>query len=164
MDWVADGIAIGSAADTVELAILERAGIEAVLQLYGPEPFAAAFPFAASVLHLYVVDGEPLPDLRLREGVDFVRAQRASGKLVLVTCGAGISRSPTFVAAYLHEQGLPILDALRTIMERRPQAMPHPQLLRSLVTYYRLTTTAEELLVALVRMRSERVRRARGLE
>lgn len=162
MDWVADGIAIGSAYDTSDPADLERAGIEAVLQLYGPEPFPTALPFAAAVQHLFVVDGEPLAIARLCEGVEFIRAQRALGRRILVACGAGISRSPTFVAAYLHETGMDLLDAFGSIMQRRPQVLPHPELLRSLVAHYQLSVTAETLLVALVRMRSGRRRRDGG--
>ena len=72
-----------------------------------------------------------------------------------MTCGAGISRSATFVAAYLHEQGAGLLDALKSIMVRRPQVLPHPELLRSLIACYNLRITPQELLVQLVKARKE---------
>src|SRR5689334_12250798 len=55
-------------------------------------------------LYIPVEDGEPLPADQLRQGVEFVRAQKAAGKTVLVACGAGISRSVTFTIAALKEE------------------------------------------------------------
>jgi protein-tyrosine phosphatase len=74
---------------------------------------------------------------------------------VLVTCGAGCSRSPVFAAAYLHEEGEALPAAFTGMMRRRPQILPHPVLLRSLVECYQLPTTGEALLVDLVRRRRE---------
>jgi hypothetical protein len=79
MDWVAEGIAIGGRRDALDHASLKAAGIEAVLQLYGPERESLEFPFASAVCCLFVIDGEPLPLAVLREGVRFIRAQREQG-------------------------------------------------------------------------------------
>ncbi|MGH2523720.1 MAG: hypothetical protein ACRDH2_14545 [Anaerolineales bacterium] len=54
-----------------------------------------------TTLYLAVEDGEPLPDEALREGIEFVRAQKALGRVVLVACGAGLSRSAIFALAVL---------------------------------------------------------------
>jgi hypothetical protein len=149
MDW----IALGGRADVFDQRELERAGIRAVLQLYGPEPDPLAFPFAEEVLSLFVIDGQPIEPSDLREGVEFIRTQRTAGRPVLVTCGAGMSRSPSFLAAYLHEEGTELGEAFARILRRRPRVLPHPELLRSLVDYYALPMSAEELLVRLVRLR-----------
>ena len=156
MDWITDGIALGSWTDACDHRYLEQQGIEAVLQLYGPEPCPDGFPFAKEFLQLDVRDARPLAPEMLRRGVDFIRAQREMNRPLLVCCGAGMSRSPTFLAAYLHEEGLDLLEAYRTIQARRRNISPHPELLDSLVEFYGLPVTGRELLVALVRARAAR--------
>lgn len=155
MDKVADGIWIAGYREACDVAALARAGVDAVLQLHGPEPDPLPLPPGPEVSALFVVDGERLPPTTLKAGITFIRAQREQGRTVLVTCGLGQSRSPVFVAAYLHEQGIDLKQAFVTLMRRRPQIMSHPVLLRSLVEYYRLPTTAEALLVELVKLRRE---------
>jgi protein-tyrosine phosphatase len=103
------------------------------------------------VLPLQVEDRCRLPPQLLRQGVKFIRRQRLADRRVLVCCGAGMSRSPTFVAAYLHEEGMDILDAFRQIRSRRPEVRPHRAMVRSLVHYYRPEMPLEDLLQALYR-------------
>ena len=153
MDWVAEGIAIGDMRDAIDHSGLREAGIEAILQLYGAERERVGFPIPVEVLQLQVADRVPPPPALLRRGVEFIRRQRAGERSLLVACGAGISRSPTFVAAYLHEEGADLREAYRQIIRVRPQTRPHPALLRSLIQYYQIDTPAEELLSALSRMK-----------
>ncbi len=155
MDWVADGIAIGSRRDALEPVLLRNAGIAAVLQLLAPDEEPLAFPFVPTIRRLLVSDGEPLAPETLQDGVAFIGEQRSLERPVLVTCGAGQSRSPIFVAAYLHERGMDLLDAFCSMMRRRPRIMPHPELLRSLIACYQLPETAEALLEPLARLRRE---------
>jgi hypothetical protein len=89
MDWVTKGIAIGSRQDTMDGELVERAGIGAILQLYGPEREQPELSHAGAALCLYVVDGEPLAAESIRAGVDFIRAHRLLAENVLVACGAG---------------------------------------------------------------------------
>jgi hypothetical protein len=49
MDWIVEGIAIGSRRDVLDRGYLQSAGIEAVLQLHGPHSEPLAFPFAREV-------------------------------------------------------------------------------------------------------------------
>jgi hypothetical protein len=72
MDWVSDGIAIGSRRDAKERELVQSAGIDAILQLYGPERERPDFPPETAALCLYVVDGEPLNAEAIRTGVDFI--------------------------------------------------------------------------------------------
>jgi hypothetical protein len=155
VNWVAEGIAVGGYADTLDHAALQAVGIEAVLQFHGRDPCPDGFRFAGAYLQLPVEDARRLPPEWLRQGVDFITEQRGLGRNVLVACSAGLSRSPTFVAAYLHEQGMDLAEAYLMIQAGRRSIMPHPELLRSLVSYYGLSTSAEELLVALVKARSQ---------
>jgi protein-tyrosine phosphatase len=58
--------------------------------------------------------------------VDYVLAQRAAGKAVLVACGAGISRSTSFAIAALKEaEGLTLLGAAREVRRLHPAGLPH---------------------------------------
>lgn len=153
MDRVVGGIWIAGYREVCEAAALEWGGIAAVLQLYGPESEPLPLPKGPAVRSLRVADGVPIPLAGLREGVEFIRTQRSQGRTVLVTCGLGQSRSPAFVAAYLHETGMTLEDALALLIRRRPQVLPHPALLRSLVDAYQIPTTVETLLVVLVKVR-----------
>jgi protein-tyrosine phosphatase len=62
---------------------------------------------------------------------------------MLVCCGAGMSRSPVFVAAFFHEEGMELDAAFELIRERRPIIRPHPRLVRSLESHYGFTSEDE---------------------
>jgi protein-tyrosine phosphatase len=153
MDWVAAGIAIGRRRDALDGDLVRGAGIEAILQLYGPERDPIEFAHVTHALCLYVVDGEPLSPELLTQGVSFIREQRRAERQGLVACGAGMSRSAAFVAAYLVEEGAELAVAFLTLMRRRPQIMPHPTVLRSLLEHYQVCDSFESILTQLVRER-----------
>lgn len=151
MDWITEGIAIGSVREASDTDLLAAEGVGAVLRLLDDE-----LKVGAPEMHqlwLRVADGQPLDVALLRRGVEFIREQRAVERRLLVHCGLGQSRSPTFVAAYLHEEGHRLLDALLLIQQIRPIALPHPVLLRSLVQVYRLPDDPGSLLAQLVSVR-----------
>lgn len=61
-----------------------------------------------------------------------LKSHNNTGK-VLVHCSAGISRSPTLVAAYLMKRRqMSLKDALRQILAARPQVSPNPGFVRQL--------------------------------
>lgn len=61
-----------------------------------------------------------------------LQSNNGSGK-ILVHCSAGISRSPTIVAAYLMKhRNMSLRAALGQIVRARPQASPNPGFLRQL--------------------------------
>src|SRR5437868_6406606 len=90
---------IGKYRETIDINILIAYRINAMLQLADKVE-----QIGIASLYIPVEDGEPLPADKLRQGVDFVRAQKAAGKTVLVACGAGISRSVTYSIAALKEE------------------------------------------------------------
>ncbi len=123
---------VGKLTETQNPGWLWARGIGAMLQLAGavPQP-------GIESLYVDVEDGESLPPDALQQGMDFVRAQHALGKIVLIACGAGISRSATFAIAALKEiEDLPLLDAWRLVKANHPDALPHPALWESLCHYY----------------------------
>ncbi|MEW5959543.1 MAG: dual specificity protein phosphatase family protein [Chloroflexota bacterium] len=132
MNRVRPWLYIGKYRETLNRRLLAVNQIEAMLQLAE----SVQQPGITS-LYLPVEDFQPLrPDL-LRQGVDFVRAEKGEGRRVLVACGAGINRSTAFTVAVLkEEERLSLLDAFRLVKHRHPPAMPHPPVWLSLCDYY----------------------------
>lgn len=123
---------IGKYRETLDKQYLSAYAIDAMLQLEE----AVKQPDIVS-LYLPVDDGVPLPAKLLRQGVDFVLAERQQGHTVLIACGAGISRSVAFTVAVLKEaEGLSLLEAVQIVKAQHPEALPHPALWESLCAYY----------------------------
>ena len=132
MYQVRDWLWIGKYTETLLPDVLSQHGITAMLQLAAP----VVQPGVES-LYLIVEDGVPLHPVVLERGIKFARAQKAQGHPLLVACGAGISRSSTFATAVLkEEENLTLLNAFEQIHLAHPYAMPHPELWKSLCTYY----------------------------
>ena len=132
MNRIRDWLYIGSYRDTRDLGRLRTYNIGAMLQLaeWVEQPEIVS-------LYLQVKDGEPLPEDKLKEGVAFVRQQKANEKPILIACGAGISRSATYVMAVLmEEEGLDFFEAYRSVSTHHPDALPHPELCQSLAAYH----------------------------
>jgi hypothetical protein len=142
MDFIRPWLAIGKYRETRDEAWLRVYGIGAVLQL------AEAVPYTTiAALYLPVEDGEPLPTNLLRAGLDFILAEKLAGHVILVACGAGISRAVTFAVAALKQvEQLGLLDALREVKRYHPEAMPHPELWASLALYYREDVSLDDML------------------
>jgi len=123
---------VGKYSETQEEWLLRSCQIGAMLQL----DEAVELPGVAS-LFLPVEDGEPLQPEMLRQGLQFVETQRSWGHNVLIACGAGVSRATTFaIAALKEEEKLSLLDAVREVHARHQEALPHPELWKSLCLFY----------------------------
>lgn len=132
MQRVRPWLLIGKHRETLDAELLARARVGALLHLA-----AYVEPSGITTLCLPIEDGEPLDEGMLRRGVDFVLAQHAAGKEVLVACGAGISRSTTFAIAALKEaEGLSLLAAAREVRRAHPDGLPHVVLWSSLCLHY----------------------------
>lgn len=153
MDRITDDLFLGNLQDA--LAAAEgRTEIRAILQLFGPDP-RPELEAEISVKQLRIVDGRAFPPELLEEALEFIREQRGWGP-VLVCCGAGMSRSPTVVAAFLCEAGVPLAEAFEMIITARRCVLPHPELVRSLGERYAPGSSVEQLLAEIVRLRSRR--------
>lgn len=132
MQRVRPWLLIGKYRETLDAELLARAQVNALLHLA-----ADVEPPGIATLYLPIEDGDPLDESTLRRGVDFVLAQRAEGKSVLIACGAGISRSTTFTIAALKEgERLPLLTAAREVRRAHPDGLPHVALWSSLCLHY----------------------------
>lgn len=142
IDHVKEGIYISGARATMLGSKLREAEITRVLKLYDDIPF---FPKDFTVFENVLEDGEPVPDGMLQRGADFVVEQVEAGHKVLVVCGAGISRSSTFVLAALLERGNDLRDAYTVLRENHPIAEPHPDMWKSLLAHYDVPYTFEDI-------------------
>ncbi len=132
MNLIRDWLYIGKFRDTRDSVLLNMHNIGAMLQLAGESEQPGIV-----TLYMPVEDGELLPAGKLEQGVAFVREQKAARKRVLIACGAGISRSSTFVmAALMEEEKLDMFDAYRIVCAHHPDALPHPALCKSLAEHY----------------------------
>jgi predicted protein tyrosine phosphatase len=123
---------IGRYSETCDLTLLAAHQVGAMLQLADPVP-------QAGIAHIYLPaeGGVKLNPSLLRRGVDFVLAQRAAGQIVLVACGAGISRSTTFaIAAVKEAEQLTLREAAQIVRCAHPDGIPHVALWESLCTTY----------------------------
>lgn len=143
IDHVVDQIYISGWRATQYGDYLRQAGITHVLKLYEGIP---SFPPDFNVCENPVDDGEFLALEPLQRGVTFVLEQVDAGRPVLVMCGAGISRSSTFVLATLVQRGYDLRDAFFLLREKHLEATPHPYLWLSLITHYSLPYKLPEVL------------------
>lgn len=121
---------------------MREAEITNVLKLYADIPY---FPADFNTCENALKDAEFMQLEQLRRGVDFIVEHINAGESVLVMCGAGISRSSTFVLAYMLERGHDLREAYAALREKHPAAQPHPELWRSLIKHYHLNYTEDDL-------------------
>ena len=141
IDHVVNGVYIGGYRATHHADELARRNIRHVLKLYADEPY---FPAGFTTLTCAIEDGIPIAPETFQRGVKFINEQTTTGHLVLVMCGAGISRSATFVLAYMVEAGFDLHAAYMLLREAHPAAAPHPNLWVSLFTYYGLNYSLKD--------------------
>jgi len=141
IDHVIDGVYIGGIRAFYDIRHMQRAHILYVLKLYEYDPF---WPKPFRVLEVAVTDGVPLPRPALERGVRFIHKCVQRQQPVLVQCGAGISRSSTFVLAYLIERGMDLFDAYRLLQRQHSAAAPAMALWQSLIDYYQFPYTPFE--------------------
>jgi protein-tyrosine phosphatase len=132
MNSILPWLFIGSYRDTLNRSLLDRHRIGAMLLLaeHVHQP-------AITSVYLAVEDGEPLSEILLRRGVDFVLSMHREHQHVLIACGAGISRSAIFATAVVKEvEGRSLLEAMKVVKHHHPQASPHMALWESVCAYY----------------------------
>lgn len=132
MDQIRPWLFVGSYRDTKNLSYLRFRAIGAMLQLaeYVEQPDIIS-------LYLPVEDLAPVSSKHIRQGLDFIKDQKANGKRVLVACGAGMNRSSAFSAAVLkEEEALSLLEAFKEVKRCHPESMPHAPVWESLCRYY----------------------------
>lgn len=132
MTLLRDWLYIGKYTDLEALHNGDFKHIKVVLNL------AEALPIEGKkVLFLNIDDGVPLSFNDLLIGTEFLLNQYYEGKTILVACGAGVSRSATFCTVLIKEiEKLSLLEVLKTIKQKHPKALPHPELWKSVCQVY----------------------------
>jgi hypothetical protein len=111
---------IGSASDARDWRRLMQEGIAAVVDLAVEEP-AAQLPHEMVYCRFPLVDGGENPPIRLTAAVQTVALFIREQVPTLVSCGAGMSRSPAIVAiASALVSGLKPDDCLNSIATHAP--------------------------------------------
>jgi len=136
MDEIRSWLYIGKYRDTLDKNYLDFKSIKAMLQLA-----ELVEQKGINSLFLPVADlGPTSPDL-IKQGVEFILAEKKKGNKVLVACGAGMNRSTAFCMAALKEtEELSLLDAFKEIKRRHPESMPHEPVWESFCRYYNEST------------------------
>jgi protein-tyrosine phosphatase len=94
--------------------------------------------------HFPIMDLEPDQDDLIAEAAAHVAALARAGTRVGVYCQAGISRTSTVAIAYLLLGGATLENAISTLRQARPQAMPALELRRSLERLVARASTPDE--------------------
>lgn len=142
-DRVIDGLYIGSSLATREIDLLKLARVRRVLKLYYDKPH---WPREFRVLDNPVDDGVRVRKTDLIVGTAFIHEGMAMGQPVLVACRMGISRSSTFVLAFLLERGYDLRAAWDMLLACHPRAWPAVALWRSLLDHYETGYTMSDVL------------------
>lgn len=136
MDEIRPWLYIGKYRDTLDKNYLDFKSIKAMLQLANQVEQKGI-----NSLFLPVEDASPTSPALIKQGVDFVLAEKEKEHIVLVACGAGINRSTAFCMAALKEvEGLSLLEAFKEIKRKHPEAMPHEPVWESFCMYYNKST------------------------
>ena len=136
MDEIRPWLYIGKYRDTLDKHYLEFKSIKAMLQLADQVEQKGI-----NSLFLPVEDVSPTLPALIKQGVDFILAEKGKEHKVLVACGAGINRSTAFCMAAIKEvEGLSLLDAFKEIKKRHSASMPHEPVWESFCRYYNEST------------------------
>ena len=142
MDEIRPWLYIGKYSDTLDKHYLDSKPIQAMLQLADRVEQAGI-----KSLFLPVEDMGPTSPVLIKQGVDFILAEKEKGHNILVACGAGINRSTAFCMAGLKEtEGLSLLDAFKDIKSKHPASMSHEPVWESFCRYYNESTPYLDLM------------------
>lgn len=112
--------------------VLEKNGIQGMLQLYQPIKNTAL-----DCKFIGLQDGIPITTAQLKDGIAFIHDQRKKKHRLLSSCGAGISRSVTMAIVALKEvERLTLFDAYRSVYQHHKKALPDHVHWTSIADYY----------------------------
>jgi protein-tyrosine phosphatase len=132
MDEIRPWLYIGDYDDTENQQELNLKSIRSVLQLEAPFRLPGI-----NLLYVPVRDLFPIPAIQLKQGVEFVLAEKQKGNKILVACAAGINRSTAFCIAALKEaEELSLLQAFTEVKRKHRIAAPQELAWNSLCKYY----------------------------
>lgn len=135
---VREGLYIGDLHSTRNTEALEAEGITAILSCVMPDERYFIKPHSLKRCHICIQDSEAYPFHWLTKALEQLDLWLQDGEKVLVHCAAGISRSASTVIAHLIGHGLSWDEAEAEVRAARPIIMPHAELKKSILTYYKI--------------------------
>lgn len=135
MTKVSEELFLGSLDDADQLALRNPQKIKTVVILCADKP--ESISKGMRYVHIPVSDVRPIPRALFDSVMSAIEDGIKVGR-VLVCCGAGMSRSPSLLAAYLHRtEFLRFDDALEHLTKLRPVVSPSNVLVRSIKEHLR---------------------------
>jgi len=132
MHQIRDWLFITNYALASNMEYIQKEGFDAMLQFYRP----IYIPFVQTQF-VELTDGKPISQAYIESGIQFIQTHHDAQEKVLVTCGAGISRSVTMTIAALKViEGGDLESIYRDVRKRHPDAMPDQVHWDSISTYF----------------------------
>ena len=128
--WQIEGDVAGVAypRSGVELALLKRQGIRALLNLtkdaLPPEQLAA---YDLQAEHLPIRDFHAPTIPQIEQAIAIINRFHAQNRPIAIHCGAGLGRTGTILACYLVSQGIAAQDAINRVRTLQPGSVETPQ-------------------------------------
>jgi protein-tyrosine phosphatase len=122
--WITPFLAQSGRFETRQATNMAREGIDSVLDLREEEGHdrATLARVGLHYLHLPVTDGEAPSLEQISLAADWVLAETARDRKVLVHCRLGVSRSACLMCAVLLRMGYPLAEAYELVKRSRPSA------------------------------------------
>jgi protein-tyrosine phosphatase len=121
---------VGGYAQAAKLPVSNPFNISAVLDVSTEAPYQEAKDVV--YLHVPFNDGDAIPPEKFWACMKFLFHHYQKGDTILVHCAAGISRSVTIAASFLHyAHMMDFPQALDEVRQRRPIASPQPTVVNS---------------------------------
>ncbi|KAG9400138.1 hypothetical protein AC1031_011044 [Aphanomyces cochlioides] len=151
---ILDGLYVGGRESVDDLAALEMLAVTHIVNC--TEDIPNFFYGTISYLHVPIADDPDVAiDSYFQSVFGFIQNARDSGKVCLVHCSQGMSRSPTFILGYLvARENMSVLEALRYTRALRPVISPNVGFMRKLVEFEERTRQKASL--DLVKYRKDR--------
>ena len=128
MSEILPNLWLGPIGLTYESDFLQENNIQRIVTVYDKYHFTSAMTnlrIQSFQIKIYDTDDAPIGD-SFEDATTFIEEALRKNEGVYVHCFAGVSRSPTIVAAYLMRYyGFSVNDALQYIKERRPIIAPN---------------------------------------
>ncbi|MFX1536007.1 MAG: dual specificity protein phosphatase family protein [Promethearchaeota archaeon] len=136
IEYIIDGIWLGSVQTATDITLLQNKSISAVLSLQIRGNYDHLYPQQWLYLKLPIPDAESIPNEVFKKSLAFISQAQNGNRQILVHCAYGISRSPSIVAAYLmKEKEMNPLEALTFLKNKRSKVRPSPKCFMSAVHF-----------------------------